>query len=191
MSIVKLLASDEVPSEVRELFRRVEAEYGFVPNILKAMAHCPELVTTFVPFWGTVYRSPTIGSKLRALSALGTASAQKCEYCMAHMTVSARRAGYSPDQIAAVGPGHRMTELFDEREAAVVEYADALTLHPKEVPGELKTKLRKLFSDAELVNITVAVALYNLTSRFLNGLEVDVEALFEGARPAATSVSST
>ncbi|HEU4727128.1 MAG TPA: carboxymuconolactone decarboxylase family protein [Kofleriaceae bacterium] len=183
---MKLLASDELPAEVGELFRRVEAEYGFVPNILKAMAHCPELVTTFVPFWATVYRSPTIGSKLRALAALGTASAQRCDYCMSHMTVSARRAGFTAEQIAAIGPGRRSAELFDEREAAVVEYADALTLHPKDVPANLKARLRKLFSDAELVNITVAIALYNLTSRFLNGLEVDVEALFDKARAVAT-----
>lgn len=187
MSIVKLLTNDEVTPEVREWFGRVEAEYGFVPNILKAIAHCPELLTTFVPFWATVYRSPTIGPKLRALAALGTASAQKCDYCMSHMRVSARRAGFSPEQVDAIGVSGRMTELFDEREAAIVEYADALTLHPKDVPAELKRKLRTLFSDPELVNITTAIALYNLTSRFLNGLEVDVESIFNNeARATAT-----
>ncbi|WP_437626763.1 carboxymuconolactone decarboxylase family protein [Sorangium sp. So ce1151] len=185
MAVVKLLANDEVPPEAQALFARVEAEYGFVPNILKAIAHCPELLTTFVPFWATVYRSPTIGPKLRALAALGTAKAQQCDYCMSHMTVSARRAGYSPEQIQAIDPAGGMSGLFDERETAIVEYADALTLNPKEVPPELKRKLRALFTDAELVNITIAVGLYNLTSRFLNGLEVDVESIFDSGQRAA------
>ncbi|MEM9489949.1 MAG: carboxymuconolactone decarboxylase family protein, partial [Myxococcota bacterium] len=177
MSVVKLLNNDEVTPEVKELLGRVEAEYGFVPNILKAIAHCPELLTTFVPFWATVYRSPTIGAQLRALAALGTAKAQQCDYCLSHMTVSARRAGLSSDQIDAVGPdlADLGVDLFDEREATLVEYADALTRDPKNVSAELKEKLKSKFSDAELVNITLAIGLYNLTSRFLNGLEVDVE----------------
>src|ERR1700753_4185393 len=102
MAIVELLDEKEVSPEVRKLFDAVRGEYGFVPNILRAMAHCPDLLTEFVPLWAQVYRSPGIGPRLRALAALGTAKAQECTYCVAHMTASARRAGIAEDQIAVV-----------------------------------------------------------------------------------------
>ncbi|MFD0391942.1 carboxymuconolactone decarboxylase family protein [Streptomyces nogalater] len=93
----------------------MEKEYGFVPNILRAMAHCPDLLQAFVPFWAQVYSSPVIGSRLRALAALGTAKAQECTYCIAHMSASARRAGMDENEIRAIGDSVAQQRMFDPR----------------------------------------------------------------------------
>jgi len=184
VATVELLSEDAVPPKVAHLFDAVRQEYGFVPNILRAMAHCPDLLTVFVPLWGQVYRSPTIGPRLRALAALGTAKAQDCTYCVAHMTESARRAGIGEIEIGAVGSLADERAVFADRDALILEVADALTRDPDGVTGELRDRLTAEFTPEEMVNIVLAVGMYNLTSRFLKALSIDVEAIFTDAAPA-------
>ncbi|MEU6586870.1 carboxymuconolactone decarboxylase family protein [Nocardia sp. NPDC046763] len=188
MALIDLLDDDSVAPEISKLFDDVRGEYGFVPNILRAMAHCPDLVTVFVPLWAQIYKSPTIGSRLRALAALGTAKAQECTYCVAHMTASAKRAGVPDEQIVAIGDPAAVRTAFDEREALILETADALTTDPDGVTAELKTRLLSEFRPDEVVNIILAIGMYNLTSRFLKALSIDVESIFDAAETRRTTV---
>lgn len=185
MATVELLEIDTVTPEIAALFGAVEQEYGFVPNILRAMAHCPDLVTAFVPLWAQVYRSPTIGPRLRALAALGTAKAQDCTYCVAHMTASARRAGLVEEEIVTVGDAAGERAVFDRPEAVVLELADTLTRDPDGVTEELRERLAAAFRPEEIVNIVLAVGMYNLTSRFLKALSIEVEGTVAGATASA------
>ncbi|EDY56069.1 MULTISPECIES: peroxidase-related enzyme [Streptomyces] len=181
MAFVDLQQDEDVAPEVRSTFAAVREEYGFVPNILRAMAHCPDLLQTFVPFWAQIYASPTIGPRLRALAALGTAKAQECTYCVAHMSASARKAGMDEHEIGAVGNSVVQAQVFDPREALILELADRLTHDPDGTTDELRKRLREVFSEAEIVNIVLAIGTYNLTSRFLKALSIDVEEIFSAA----------
>jgi uncharacterized peroxidase-related enzyme len=178
MAVVQLLDEDAVPPEIAQLFGAVEREYGFVPNILRAMANCPDLVTVFVPLWAAVYSSPTIGPRLRALAALGTAKAQNCTYCMAHMTQSGRRAGLVEAELGVIGDAAGERSVFDQREALILEVADALTRDPDGVTEDMRKRLTAEFGPDEIVNIVLAVGMYNLTSRFLKALSIGVESIF-------------
>ncbi|ROO50967.1 putative peroxidase-related enzyme [Micromonospora sp. Llam0] len=178
MAMVQLLDEQSVPPEIARLFTSVEQEYGFVPNILRAMANCPDLLAVFVPLWAQVYRSPTIGTRLRALAALGTAKAQDCTYCVAHMTRSARQAGLVDAELVAIGDAAEERSVFDAREALILEAADALTRDPDGVTSDLRARLAAEFTDDEIVNIVLAIGMYNLTSRFLKALAIDVETIF-------------
>jgi alkylhydroperoxidase family enzyme len=60
---------------------------------------------------------------------------------------------------------------LDEKHLAVLEYTDAMTL-TVEVPDETFAKVRGLFSERELVEITTTVGAYNTVSRFLVALDV-------------------
>jgi uncharacterized peroxidase-related enzyme len=190
MALVALLDETEIDQDLARLFGAVEQEYGFVPNILRAMAHCPDLVTAFVPLWAQVYRSPAIGPRLRALAALGTAKAQDCTYCVAHMTASARRAGLGEQEIGSVGDTVAERAVFDPRDALALELAEVLTHDPDGITADLRERLTTTFRPAEIVNVVLAIGMYNLTSRFLKALEIDVEKLVADAVTAAPEVNS-
>jgi alkylhydroperoxidase family enzyme len=65
----------------------------------------------------------------------------------------------------------RESLLFDERERAVLEYAEAATMTPAvEVSEDCAERLRRSFSDAEIVELAAWVALENFRSRFNAGL---------------------
>ncbi|WP_239340420.1 carboxymuconolactone decarboxylase family protein [Frankia sp. CiP3] len=189
MAFVKLLTEADAPPEVEPIFGAVAEQYGFVPNILRALGLCPDLLAAFVPFWAQVYSSPTIGPRLRALAALGTAKAQDCTYCVAHMTASARRAGVAEQEICAIGNPVDEKAVFDPREALILELADTLTRDADGTTDQMRARLREHFTDSEIVNIVVAIGTYNFTSRVLKSLSIEVEDVFT-AKPEADSAPS-
>ncbi|MFZ1010697.1 MAG: carboxymuconolactone decarboxylase family protein [Candidatus Sulfotelmatobacter sp.] len=182
MAAIKLVDPSEANGQVAFIFQKVEQQYGFTPNILKAIANCPDLLATFVPFWAAIYESPAIGPRLRAIAALATARAHDCNYCVSHMSASALKAGMTPAEIAATGPNGRLAE---EKELLAVEFAHALTRNTSGVSDEMLRKLKAYFTDAELVNLTLVVGLYNLTGRLLTALRIDVEDALQASIAAA------
>jgi len=77
--------------------------------------------------------------------------------------------------------------LNSEREKLIVEYATTLTKDTGGVTDELRTRLKNQFTDAELVNLTLVIGLYNLTGRFLRALNIEVEDVFRGMPASSAS----
>lgn len=63
----------------------------------------------------------------------------------------------------------------------MIEYADAMTKAPVEVPDTLFARLRERFSDAQLVELTSAIAWENYRARFDHALGIESENFTEGA----------
>lgn len=178
MAAVRYIEPDYGDEHVKRTFNTVELEYGFVPNILKAIGNCPELLTSFVPFWAKIYSSPYLSDRHRALAALGTANTYGCNYCMAHMTQSALRVGLTEEEILATGSDKGLG-ILNEKESLIIEFSSSLTKSPEGVNDVLLSKMKESFNDSEIVNLTLIVGLYNLTGRFLKALRIDVEPVFE------------
>jgi alkylhydroperoxidase family enzyme len=65
--------------------------------------------------------------------------------------------------------------LFSETEKVVLEYADAVTQTPVVVADSLFAKLREKFTDAQLVELTAALAWENYRARFDHAFGVESE----------------
>jgi 4-carboxymuconolactone decarboxylase len=63
----------------------------------------------------------------------------------------------------------------------VLEYADAMTRTPVEVPDSLFARLREKFSDSQLVELTSAIAWENYRARFDHAFGIEAENFSEGA----------
>lgn len=82
--------------------------------------------------------------------------------------------GVRPEHVDAVlnsAPRTVSQGIQDAKHAAVLSYTDAMTLDVS-VPDEVFAKLKKHFSEQEVVEITATVAAYNCVSRFLVALDV-------------------
>lgn len=71
--------------------------------------------------------------------------------------------------------------LFSETEKLVLEYADAMTQTPVEVPDALFAKLRGKFTDAQLVELTATLAWENYRARFDHAFGVEAEGFTKGS----------
>jgi alkylhydroperoxidase family enzyme len=63
----------------------------------------------------------------------------------------------------------------------VLEYADAMTRTPVEVPEALFARLRERFSEVQLVELTSAIAWENYRARFDHAFGIEGENFTEGA----------
>jgi alkylhydroperoxidase family enzyme len=91
-----------------------------------------------------------------------------------------RANGVSAEQIANLS-NYRSDFNFSELERLVLEYADAMTQSPVEVSNALFARLRERFNEAELVELTSAIAWENYRARFFHALGIEGENFSEGA----------
>ena len=78
------------------------------------------------------------------------------------------------EKIAAL-PNYANSELFSESEKLVLEYADAMTQTPVEVPDALFANLREKFTDIQMVELTATLAWENYRARFDHAFGVEAE----------------
>jgi alkylhydroperoxidase family enzyme len=91
-----------------------------------------------------------------------------------------RANGISAEQIANLN-NYRLDFNFSELERLVLEYADAMTRTPVEVSDALFARLRERFDEAELVELTSAIAWENYRARFDHAFGIEGENFTEGA----------
>jgi len=84
------------------------------------------------------------------------------------------QAGASPAKIRAV-PESATSDLFDERERAAFAYAEAMTITGQKVTDELFARVRAHFGEAEIVELTAAVALENFRSKLNVALGIEAQ----------------
>jgi hypothetical protein len=84
------------------------------------------------------------------------------------------RNGASEDKIRAVEQA-ATSPLFDETERAALAYAEAMTITGQRVGDELFARVRKRFSEAQVVELTAAVALENFRSKFNVALGIEAQ----------------
>jgi len=82
--------------------------------------------------------------------------------------------GADEDKIREV-PGWRESPRFSEMERVALEYAEVMTITGQRVGDELFARLRALFDDAQIVELTAAVALENFRSKFNVPLQIEAQ----------------
>src|ERR671936_570101 len=93
------------------------------------------------------------------------------------MDINASRgmqAGASEEKLRAVALA-ATSPLFSEPERAAIAYAEAMTITGQRVSDELFARLRTHFSEAQVVELTAAVALENFRSKFNVALGIEAQ----------------
>jgi hypothetical protein len=76
---------------------------------------------------------------------------------------------------ALQGDGYPASALFDDRERAVLAWSEAMTLNTAKRDGPAWNDLRKLFNDAEIVEISLACAMFNMINRLNDSFRTELE----------------
>ncbi len=89
--------------------------------------------------------------------------------------------GVSEEKILALN-GYAESPLYDAKEKAALEYADAITLSDRDVDDELFARVRGFFDEEALVELTAIIAWENSSSKFNRALRVPSQGLWERVR---------
>ena len=86
--------------------------------------------------------------------------------------------GVSDDKIDAV-TDYANSDLYTEAERLALVFADAMTITGRDVSDELFERLRKLFDEDALVELTAMIAWENASSKFNRALRVPSQQLWK------------
>ncbi|HWF13480.1 MAG TPA: carboxymuconolactone decarboxylase family protein [Candidatus Acidoferrales bacterium] len=88
-----------------------------------------------------------------------------CAYCIDMHSIDARAQGESEQRLYALD-AWRETPFFSDRERAALEWAEAITLVSEtHVPDEVFEKVKKYFSEKEIVDLTIIATTINMWNR--------------------------
>ena len=89
--------------------------------------------------------------------------------------------GVSEEKMLALNE-YAESPLYDAKEKAALRYADAITLSDRDVDDELFARVRGLFDEEALVELTAIIAWENSSSKFNRALRVPSQGLWERVR---------
>jgi len=132
-------------------------------------------------------RTSGLETSLRELVKLRASQINGCAFCIDMHTKDARAAGEAEQRLYCL-PAWREAPFYTERERAALAWTEAVTLiSENHVPDDLYQDLRKQFSEAEIVNLTLAIVAINGWNRLAISLRSPVAGSYQ---PAAHTPSA-
>ncbi|MEE8516036.1 MAG: carboxymuconolactone decarboxylase family protein [Alphaproteobacteria bacterium] len=147
---------------------------GSVLNIYKALLHSPPLAESWFKHINTVRWGTGLDGRLREIVIIRLGHLTGSAYILRqHVPSLAAAEGLGLEECDALGDW-RDTGHFSARERAALDFADAMT-ESIQVPDAVFEPLRDHFSPRAIVELAVLVGSYNMHSRVLQALDVDLE----------------
>lgn len=165
MTRVRPLTPDEAGPELREAMERQREQLGIVPESLMTMALRPEIAAAWAKLTGAVTGPGTVDRGLKQLVAYVSSATYGCRYCQAHTGQKAVRFGVDADKLRHAFE-YETSDLFDDGERAALRVAYHASLVPNEVTDEHFERLRRHFSDEQVVEIVSVIAMFGWLNRW-------------------------
>ena len=167
----------ETNPDLAETFETYRHHLGYVPNSVLIMQHRPRLVRALAQLASAVWdrESSEVNLGFKRLVAYMASRVHGCSYSMAHAAEAAHRMGVDDAKLAAV-PDYRTSPLFSEAERVAIEFGEAAASQPNRVTEALFDRMKRHWSDAQIVEIAGAVALNGFLNRWNDTMAVPLEA---------------
>jgi AhpD family alkylhydroperoxidase len=135
-------------------------------------ARSPKLFLGVAVLYGMIdRRSSPIDPALRSLVTVRVSQINWCAFCVDLNSAMLMKRGASIEKVASL-PEWRSSNLFDDRERAALDYAEAVTRSDVQVEDRHIDGLRRYFSDDAIVELTALIAFQNMSSKFNAALAV-------------------
>ncbi|TVP99207.1 MAG: carboxymuconolactone decarboxylase family protein [Balneolaceae bacterium] len=169
-------SSDTNDSELQKLIEFYNETLGFCPNSVKTMFHRPQIAYAFIELNKAVMRNEgSVTSSLKRMIATISSHAAGCRYCQAHAIRAAERYGASAYQLEQIWE-FETSSAFTEKEKAALSFAFHSSTIPNSVDDHVSERLRKYWSEGEIVEILGVVSLFGFLNRWNDSMGTEIEA---------------
>ena len=182
MSEFKLYSRETAPAESRPLLEKVQAAYGFTPNLMATLAESPQALEAYLTLNRLVSES-SLTPQEQQVAILATSVENRCEYCVAAHTVAAGMRRVPADVIEAL---RNETAVPDDRFAALARFTREVVRERGWISGDkLSAFLRAGFTNRQVVEVLMAIAQKTL-SNYLNHIaRTPLDGAFSSAKWSA------
>lgn len=179
MPRVSELGPDHLSPEDREIYRRYATEYGPFENQVKIFAHRPPALRHIMGLLLELADEAVLPKRYLEIALVVVSKINECEYCVAHHAPRLTSQGFDPSAtehiLDDVVPG------FDEVDMLVRDYSVQVTQKSQYMRDAIFEELKKHFTEAQVVELTLRIALCGFFNRFNDSLQISMEDVFENA----------
>jgi alkylhydroperoxidase family enzyme len=176
------LSDQEATGLAKEIFDASTLFMGRSSNLLRILTkHSPYLARWFFGFVAAV-RQPNLGAtsdvRLRNLATIKTSLANECSYCSAHTSIFGQALGLKDADLEALkSDAYKTNPAFSERERAAIAWSEAMTKNTAARDEAVWKEMKRLFSEAEIVEISLACSMFNMINRLNDSFWTELESL--------------
>jgi uncharacterized peroxidase-related enzyme len=173
MARVRNVEKHELPADVQPIFEKYATQYGPFLNQVQVFAHRPPAVKHIMGLLLDLAEENVLPKRYLEIALVVVSKINECEYCVAHHTPRLVEQGLPADTVnaimAAEVPG------FDEVDMLVRDYAVQVTNNFNMMRDQIFEDLRKHFSEEQIVELTLRIALCGFFNRFNDALQIGME----------------
>jgi uncharacterized peroxidase-related enzyme len=156
MARIRLLELSEMDPEMAEIVERVDQMTGD-STAMRAVAHRPDIMKAFGPFYWTLQMDGLLDRKLIELVRLAIAQINQCKNCLNSRYQDSIAEGLTEELVAAL-PNVENSALFTDREKAAIVFAQKMAIDHYSVGDADFARLHRYFSEKEIVELGFDVA---------------------------------
>ena len=173
MARVREISELEAPGDLKPLYRMLSGEYGNFVNQLRVLANAPEAANHFYNLLGELRAAENVPRRYIEIAIVTVSHLNRCTYCVAHHAPVLADLGLKSETIMHImdpnPPG------LDDVDLLVRDYAQLVTTRPWGIRDRIFDELHRQFTDRQIVELTVRIALCGLFNRLNDALQVDLE----------------
>ena len=173
MARVRNVEKHELPADVQPIFEKYATHYGPFLNQVQVFAHRPPAVKHIMGLLLELAEENVLPKRYLEIGLVVVSKINECEYCVAHHTPRLVEQGLPADTVNAIMqpevPG------FDEVDTLVRDYAVQVTNNFNMMRDQIFDDLRKHFSEEQIVELTLRIALCGFFNRFNDALQIGME----------------
>jgi alkylhydroperoxidase family enzyme len=165
---------DPTDPYLKDMFAKIRAKGGEPLNIHLVQGFAPALAKARLDMAYALRYDVVTSPLLRELAILRTGQILHSDYELDQHVSIAKACGVTDAQITAL-PDWRTSELFDEKQRALLAYTEALDIHGGDVDDATYAAFAKQFPPREIVELTITVVTYYGTGQLTKALRVKPE----------------
>lgn len=79
MAVVNPLPEEKAPADLKPIYESMKQRFGHMPNFYAVMAHKPEVLKNFLPFYAAITGPGAVEQKYKEFAYLKTSIINGCE----------------------------------------------------------------------------------------------------------------
>jgi uncharacterized peroxidase-related enzyme len=174
MARVRDVDAAELSPELAAIYRDFAQSYGPFRNQVAVFAHVPAALKHLMPLLMELRTAATLPKRYLELAIVAVSQVNACDYCVAHHKPFLAIEGISAAGVDRLLDYQDHPEL-DEVDRLVVEYAIAATERPNRLPDAMFARLRRHFTESQIVELTLRITLCGFFNKFNDALQIEEE----------------
>ena len=173
MARVRNVEENEVPEDLKELYKRFGEDYGLFSNQVKVIAHSLPALRHLPVMIMEMIETAVVPRRYIEIAVVTVSKMNECRYCVSHHAPLLISEGLSPETLLKI-LDEDCPDL-DPVDRLVRDYAVQVTNSSRYIKDNFFEQLKAYFNDAQIVELTLRTALAGFFNRFNEALRIDIE----------------